>query len=470
MAVSRRLAFAGRWIWALSIIVVGAAFARAELKVADLLGSAVSGVGPYMQDVTDAIAAFSAGDHETALARLQNAKKVTPALAPAEVMMAQLFFDAGQSAAGNGMLEKALQSAPEDAEAYVALTERAVLEGRLTEADLLLPRAEKAVEVFNQNPRRKQFMQARLYFAGATLDQARGRLDAAKAKLEALIKLDSRNAGSHTKLGQVLFAQNDQKAAYNEFRLAAEADEKSPPAELMMAILAADKVGAERWINFALNKSPGDVRTQLGAANYFLQNNQINRAKKHADEAVKLDPNGFDSNLAAGLVARLDGDFASAEKHLSAAHLQQPANWGVMNHLALVLLELPDARSQDRARQFAEVVVRQNPDNADFIAALGWINYRLNRRVEAERAFTAALKSKQVRTSQMMSSELAYFLANLAKDQGNAAEAIKLLRDCLNTDQPFAYRKMAEQMLAQLAKSSGGTADAPATKAGQPTP
>ena len=470
MPVLRRVALAGRWIWTLSIIAGGATVARADLKLSDLVGSAVTAVGPYIQDVNDAISAFAAGDQQTALARLQNAKKVTPALAPAEVMMAQLFFDAGQPAAGSGMLERALQTAPQDPEAYVAMTERAVVEGRLTEADLLLPVTEKFVEAFNQNPRRKQNLKARLYNAGATLDQARGRLDAAKAKLEALVKLDLRNSNSHAKLGHVLFAQNDPKAAYGEFQLAAEADEKSPPAELMMAMLAADKVSAERWINFALDKSPNDVRTQLGAANYYLKFNQIDRAKKHADEAIKLDPNGFESNLVAGLVARIEGDFGNAEKHLSAAHLQQPANWIVMNHLALVLLESPDERSRERARQFSEIVVRQNPDNADFVAALGWINYRLKRIVEAERAFSAVLNSKQVKSTKMMSSEMAYFLANLAKDQGKPAEAIKLLRDCINTDQPFAYRKMAEQMLAQLVKSAGGTSPAPATKSAQPTP
>jgi tetratricopeptide (TPR) repeat protein len=472
MALFRRLAVAGRWLWAILFVVGTPAAARAELKVFDLIGAAVTGVGPYVQDVNDALAAFAAGDRDTALARLQSAKKVTPALAPAEVMMAQLYFDAGQNVAGSGMLEKARQTAPDDPEAYVVLAERAVMDGRLTEADLLLPTAEKAVESFNQNPRRKQNMQARLYLAGATLDEARGRLDAAKARLESLIKLDPRNAGSHSKLGQVLFARNEPKAAYSEFQLAAEADERALPAELMMAMLAADKVSAERWISFALKKSPGDLRTQLGAANYFLKNNQIDQAKVHAAEAVKLDPDGFEGNFVAGLVARIDGDYANAEKYLSTAHLQQPGNWGVMNHLALVLLESPDASNHERARQFAEAVVRQNPDNADFIAALGWINYRLKRMAEAERAFTAVLKSKQVQSTQMMSSEMAYFLANLAKDQGNTAEAMKLLRECLNTDQPFAYRKMAEKTLAELAKSSGDTTATPAasTRVGQPSP
>ena len=66
-------------------------------------------------------------------------------------------------------------------------------------------------------------------------------------------------------------------------------------------------------------------------------------------------------------------------------------------------------------------------------------------------------------------SDMGYYLANLAKDQGNTKEAIKLLRDSLNTEQPFAYRKAAQQMLAQLTESAGDAveADAGSTKTGQ---
>ena len=64
-----------------------------------------------------------------------------------------------------------------------------------------------------------------------------------------------------------------------------------------------------------------------------------------------------------------------------------------------------------------------------------------------------------------MSSELAYYLANLAKDRGRPEEAIRLLRDALNTEQPFAYRKAAKELLARLAKASGAASGA--TKSGQ---
>lgn len=443
----------------LVLVALAGNLARAELTVTDLTGNAVPGVGPHYQDVVEALQAFAGRDYQTAFLRLQNAKKVTPALAPAEVMMAQLYFDAAQVLPAISMLEKAIQTAPQDPEAYVALMERAVAEGRVTEASLLFPTAEKAAQAFNQNPRRRQNLLVRLYTAGAVADEAQQNLAAAKTKLESLVKLDRQNAASHEKLGRVLFAQNDPKGAYSEFQLAAEADKKSPPAELIMASLFSDPTNAERWLDYAIKKHPDDLNTQLGAANYYVKTNQLDEAKKHAAEALKLDPDGFDSNLLAGLVARMEADFPEAEKRLSKAHLLQPANFDVINHLALVLVEQPDEASRLRALQFAEVNVRENRGNANYLATLGWINYRLNRKLEAERAFKAVLNSGPQGRPPTVTSEMGYFLANLAKDAGNTSEAIKMLRSSLDHAAPFGYRKLAEELLARLTNSSTGTSE-----------
>jgi tetratricopeptide (TPR) repeat protein len=428
--------------------------------VTDLTGNAVTGVGPYYQDITDAIKLFGERDYPGALKRLESAKKVTPALAPAEVMMAHLHFDAGQLGPAIAMLEKATRAAPQDPEAFVIFLERAAADGRATEGGLLFPKIEKLFDEFKDNPRRKQSLQVRAYSAGAVLSEVSGDLPGAVDKLTALVKLDPRNAASHTQLGRVLFAQGDKasrKKAFEEFKAAAEADKKSPPAELMMATLFNDKANAEQWLEFALKNSPQDIRTQIGAANFRLKTNQVNKAKEHATAALKLDPESYDGNLIVGLVARMDGDYATADKHLSKAHLLAPADMAVANHLALSLIELPDEASRARALQYAEMNARQKV-SAESLATLGWVNYRLNRRLEADRAFTAAFNSKEVMATRSMTSEMAYFLANLAKSQGNTQEAINTLREALNTEQPFAYRKNAEKLLAELTKGAGATA------------
>ena len=426
--------------------------ASADVTVEKLTGNAITGVGPYVQDVSDAIRQFAAKNYPAALEHLESAKKSTPRLAPPEVMMAQLHYDAAQPGAAVAMLERAIARVPQDPESYVLLAERAMAEGRLTEAEMLFYQAGKALEIFTDNPRRKQDLQVRTFAGAASVDETRANFKEARGKLESLVKLDPRNAQGHDRLGRVLFALEDQKAAYAEFKLAAEIDKNAVPAELAMANLFPDKPSAEKWLNFAINKSKEDLRTRLAAANYLLRSNQAEAAKVHADEALKMDPNGFDSNSVAGLIARMMGDYKKSEAYLAKAHLLAPTHPGVINHLALVLLELPNNEGRERALQYAELGAKLNPTSMDALTTLGWINYRLNRRREAERAFTVAMASPDGTTRPTMTSDMAYYLAHLAKEQGNIPEAINLLKDALNTELPFAYRKAAGDFLAELSK------------------
>jgi tetratricopeptide (TPR) repeat protein len=425
--------------------------ARGEMTVEKLTGTAITGVGPYYQDVADAIRQFGAKNYAAAYEHLEAAKKSTPRLAPPEIMMATLHLDAEQPAQAIAFLERAILRVPQDPEAYLILAERALAEGRYSEAEFMFQRATKNVESYTDNPRRKQDIQVRALSGASSVDEARANAKDAKPKLESLIKLDPRNTGAYERLGRVLFALGDQKAAYAAFQSAAEMDKKLPPAELSMAYLFTDRPTVEKWLNFALNKGRQDLRTQLGAANYMLKHNQLDTAKTHAEEAVKLDPDGFDANATAGLVARAMADYPKARAYLEKAHLLAPTHTGVINNLALVLVETPN-EGRERALEFAELGTRQSGNSREAMSTLGWIYYRLNRRREAERAFSAAMTMPDGSTSKTMSSEMAYYLAHLAKEQGNIPEAIQMLKEALNTELPFAYRKPAEEFLAQLSK------------------
>jgi tetratricopeptide (TPR) repeat protein len=132
--------------------------------------------------------------------------------------------------------------------------------------------------------------------------------------------------------------------------------------------------------------------------------------------------------------------------------LLSPADPTIINHLALALIELPDETSRGRARQFAELNARQHPNTIDCLASLGWINYRLNRRAEAERALMTAYKGAAATTDNKLTADMGYYLAVLSKDMGRVPAAINLLKTALDSNQPFAYRKPAQELLAQLEK------------------
>lgn len=458
----------------LALAVIVPSTAQAELTVEKLVSNAVPGVGPYFQDVADAIRKFGSRDYDGAFKNLENARKLAPRLAPPQIMMAQLYLDAGMSTPAYSMLEQAMKSVPQDPEASVLLAERALLEGRLTESAVMFQRAYKLADPFTDNPRRRQDLLQRILLGSATVDDARGDFNEAKAKLEALIKLDQRNAAAHEKMGKVLLALKDPRKALDEFQLAADTDPKMLPAGIAMAYLATEPGQAEKWVNYAIGKSPNDVRTQVAAASFLLRNNQADAALEHAQKALALEPANLEALIVAGLISRLRGDYAAAAKHLSQAHLLNPLNPVILNNLPLVLVELPDPESKQRALLFAELGTRYNPNQGEALITLGWINYRLKNRREAHRVFNAAMNSPQMTSGGVITSEMAYYMANFARDQGDTKQAVSLLTEALNTALPFGYRKAAEDMLAELNKleksPAGGKGEKSATpnKAAQP--
>ena len=180
----------------------------------------------------------------------------------------------------------------------------------------------------------------------------------------------------------------------------------------------------------------------------------LDEAQKHATEAIKLDPTNVDANLLAGVVARMNNDYPAAAKYLGEAHLMAPANGDVINHLALCLIELPDDVSRSRALQFADLNARQHPDNVTYMTTLGWISYKLNRRKDADRVLNAAFRGAATANNNKMTADMAYYLANLAKDTGKLEYAAKLLREAANSSEAFAYRKPAQKLLAEIEKGT----------------
>lgn len=430
-------------------IVAVAMPAMAQVTVESLTSSAVSEVGPYYQDVEDAINRFLSRDIDGARNLLSAAKKKAPKLAPPEVMLAQLFIAAGQGPAARQELERAIKKFPDDPEAYLILSDVAFSEGRFTEAGLLFAKASALAAKFSENPKRKQNFQMRSFAGMAAVDEARENWPAAKESLKAWTQLEPNSAAAHQRLARVLFQLDDKKGAYAELQAAVKADSKVAPAEVTMGNFyaqAGDKTQAEKFMTAAAKKAPNDLATNLALVQYFLQNNQLSDAQTHADAAVKIDPQSLDAKIARGVVARMQKDYPTAKKWLEAAHTQSPANAVVTNQLALVLLEQKDTADHKRAMEFAEVNQKLNPNNTEAAATLGWIAYRMGRKADAQRALNAIVQSGN------LTPESAYYVAYVLKDQGQASNAVKLLETSLNNDRPFAYRQEAETLLSELRK------------------
>jgi len=429
---------------AISLIAAMPKLALAQPTVESLTGS--SDVGPHYQDVEDAIRRFQARDLEGARRLLEEARKKSPQLAPVSLMIAQLLYNSGQRSQAVGELERAVKADPDDPEPYVLMGDISYGEGRISESVLIFDRAIKLADAHTGNAQRKKQLQSRAHAGAAAAFENREDWKAARPHLEIWAKLDPDKAPPHLRLGRALFELGARKEAYQELLIGSKADPKVPPAELTLASLyqaAGDKTSAEKWIKVALQRNRGGS-VELPVARALLSMGQAKQAEPHADQAVKADPNSLEANLVRGMTARMLKDYETATRYFEKAHLLSPSNVQAMRQLAIVLVESKDEGERKRALDFAETLSRQARGNAEATATLGWVQFRLGRLADAERSFNTVLSGGS------LNSEIAYFAANLLREQGRTDAAMKLLDLSLRNESSFVYREDAEALRAKL--------------------
>jgi predicted Zn-dependent protease len=440
----------------------------AQTTPESLIAGAVSDKGPYNQDLSQAVIRFREGNIDAARAHLTAARNQAPKLSPVEVMLANLLIDVGQTAAARAELEKAVHLHAHDPEAYVRLAELAAADGRVTEAGLLYAKACDLADTFNESPKRRRQAQIRALTGGAAVAESREQWSAARDYLQALVRIEPDNAALLQRLAKALFKMGDVPEARRALEAANAADSKTIPADLTLATLytqSGDKTHAEKCIESVREKGAGSLSAQIGLARWMLQSGELDQAQTHSQSARQLDPDNLDAKVIAGVVARLQKDWDAAQTLLEGAHLQSPVNVEVNNQLALVLLERPDEASRRRATEFAELNQRLYPKNVETVATLAWVIYRQGRKAEAERLFSA-ISTAMVSGSPLVNGDAIYYLANFRADQGQTAEARRLLEVLLSRGVPTLYRHEARALLARLDEPAGSatSTDEPAAE------
>jgi hypothetical protein len=96
-----------------------------------------------------AIAAFRQGDMATTLRWLERARQENPHLAPAEIMLANMFFSDEQPNRGREILEQAAVKNPTDPEPHLIFGDLAFRQGRLSDAQVQYERGGQLTNSFN---------------------------------------------------------------------------------------------------------------------------------------------------------------------------------------------------------------------------------------------------------------------------------------------------------------------------------
>jgi tetratricopeptide (TPR) repeat protein len=447
---------------------------QSRLTPQSLIGDAVGDpASPQYQDVADAIKKAVNGDGIGARESLESAVKKNPNLPPAGVLMAKVLSMANQIPAARIELEKAVRDAPNDPEAYMLFAQSALQERRITDAELLLLKAKTLSDAYQGNAKRKRNFDINITSGLALVAEAREQWDVAIAQLRKWLELDPDSVIARQRLGVDLFRQGkgETKAAenaYKEFQAAMAIDPKAN-AEITLAELyqtTGASTNAKRWIDFAVQKYPKELRVQLAAAQLAAQGNRLDEAQKFADSAIKIDPESSDAKLLRASIARLAGDLTTAESLLEQVHLQSPSNVAAANLLAQVLVDQGDTKKQTRGLELAKMNLQAategNKTNRDLLAAYGWALFRNGQTATAEQVMAQVVNSGQ------LGQDYAYYVAKmLLEPRGKYPEAIRLLEEILKNPQPFAYRLQASDLLNELKKKPPPTST-PATETAVP--
>ncbi len=463
-----RAAWQIRWLARASLVFCFLAMpcpVVAQVTLAQLIGPAVEKPDdPRYQAVADAIGEFFQGELENARALLIHAKNKNPELAPADVMFAQLCVAAGEPGAGRTALDQAVNDEPADPEAYLLLGEIALADSRLTEAELLFQRGYNLCENLGGNERRKSSLTISGSVGLAAVAEIRGRWADVERFARVWIAADENSAPAHERLGVALFMQGQYRDAYQTFQAAFKRDPSRLRPEISMGLLYEQLAArgqtemhnsARNAMNQAVNDDKDGLSTRLAVTQWALDSCELEIAKTNAQAALRIDPDSFDANYLAGLVARHERDFVAAESAFRTAHLQSPANPAASNQLALALIEQGGEDKTRLALQFAQLAVQGNPDRDSYggreaALTLSWVLFRLSNTNDALRTARIALSAGS------LGGDSGYFAAMIVNDAGHAASATAILKSALAGNRCFPTRADAEALLKKLTADENG--------------
>ena len=438
-----------------SIISLAGGSAQAQVTAQTLIGKAVSD-DAQTQEVTGAINRFRDRDIDGCRAILERVKSNNVKMPPPGVMMAMLWLSVNQLSPARGELDDAAIKFPKDPEPYLMLGDLAFQDRRVTDADVLFQRANQLTTEYVDNPKRKRDFEIRCNAGNAAVAEARKQWEAAQGHLKAWIALDPDNASAHQRMGIVLFQLSKPQEALEEFREARKLDNKAVQPELAMARLYDDakkRDTAKKLIEAAIKEAPKDPAVLLAAAQWYLGQNDLERSKTVAEQALAIDAKSLEGKVVRGAIARVARDYKSAEKFFYDAHVQSPGNFPASNSLALVLIESDDKESRQRALEMAEANVamhRENsPQQVNAMTTLAWVYYKLGRREDAEKILA------QITQNNALTTDGAFYVAKLLSDRGEKDRARKILEEVLANEPMFATRPDAVDLLAKLKKEDG---------------
>lgn len=375
------------------------------------------------EKVIEAIGEFRNGRDAQALRLLEQATESEPTLPPAKVMLARLCLVAGRLPEGRKLLEEVSQALPGNPDVYALFGNIALAEGRATDALLHFERLQSIAADPSLAPELTKKFQIRALAGLAAVAEVRRDWRAAESALREWLKSEE-TGSAHNRLARARCLQGEVADALAELKVAFDLEPKLDPPETALGWLlseAGDLVQAESRLKSATVEYADDSRSWFGLANWLLGQERPDDAHEAIQQARTLDPESPRIRFLAAIIARMQGDFAAAIDLLEPLVAKGPPEFGPTNQLALILAAHPERDQRVRALRLAEDNLRQHGAGSEALATLGWVHLKGGRYREAGQALNQAVAGG------MLSPEAAYYLARLNLEQGERAEAVRLL-------------------------------------------
>jgi tetratricopeptide (TPR) repeat protein len=431
-----------------SILSDALAQARTEVTVQTLIGDAISDDPAKYADVDAAIKRFQNRDFLAARTLLERAKQTHSRLPPVDLMMAKLYYLSGQAAAGKASLELTARETPNDPEIYLILADKLFSEGSLIEADALYDKAIPLIDAFSENEKRKRNFIIRARAGRSAVATARQDWPTAIEDLRVWVGAEPEDANAHLRLGRVLFLNKETEEGMRELTKARELNSQFPNPYVIAAQLHAqldDQEKARQTFDEAVRRDRNDLQTLLAYAEWLLQIGDVENAEKVLASARGLDAESLQALVFSGVAAQMAQKRKPAEDYYLAALARAPGNRGIINQLALLLVEQMDDAKRQRALQFAQMNAQLYPDATETNITLAWVLYQMGQNQLADQALKKGLQLGS------RSADSNYLIAKMLADQERNSDARRLLEESLkNVSGIFVYRSDAQQLLKSL--------------------
>jgi len=411
------------------------------------------------EKVVAAIEEFREGHADHALELLEEAVQDEPTLPPAKIMLARMLLVDGQLAEGRRLLEEVAQTDGTNPDVYALFGNIALSEGRLSDATLNFRNLQNLAGSKELDPALARKFQVRSLAGLAAVAEIRRDFAAAEIPLKQWLELDP-TASAHNRLARARALQNDPEGALQHLQAASQLEPKLDPPETTLGWFlteANQTEQAEARLKEAVAKYPQETKAHFGLANWLLGQERVDESAQAVAAARKVDPDAPRLKFLDAILARHANDLDRATSLLRELVTDSPGEFGPTNQLALVLSGSLEREDRQQALKLAEENLQRHGGSSEGFSTLGWVLFKAGRYRDAEQIFQRAI------TNGVLSPETAYYVARLRIEQGNAAEAERLLK--LALDAPlgqFFSRSEARQLLAELQQSAPAAEETPA--------